>query len=297
MRARTLGRHVKEGGRNIVRNGWMTFASVSAVTVMLLVVGTFMLLIMNVNHFADTLEGDVEVRVFVERQAEAADQEQLETEITRVPGVDDVAFVPREEGLDNFIASLGDEGEYFETLREENPLNDVFVVQAEEPERTDQVAGQIDSLTHVEDVEYGSNIFNQLFAATDLVRIVGLVLITGLLFTAVFLIANTIKLTIVARKKEIQIMKFVGATNSFIRWPFFIEGLLLGILGCILPIGLLVYGYGRFYDIIGQNTGLEFFEFLPPQVVLFQTAILLLTVGAVVGVWGSLMSVRKFLRV
>ncbi|CAM3889074.1 permease-like cell division protein FtsX [Alkalicoccus chagannorensis] len=274
----------------------MTFASVSAVTVMLLVVGAFLMLILNINHFADELEADVEIRVFVDREAEASDQDDLGDDISSLTAVEAVDYIPREEGLDTFIDGMGDEAEYFENLREENPLNDVFVVQASEPQQTEQVAEEIDRMDMVDNTEYGQQVFEQLFAATDFVRVVGLILILGLLFTAVFLIANTIKLTIIARKKEIQIMKLVGATNAFIRWPFFIEGLLLGVLGSLLPIVLLTYGYQRFYDAVSGAAQLEFFTFLPPESLLWQTALLLVSVGAVVGVWGSLMSVRKFLK-
>lgn len=297
MKVRTYGRHFKEGSKNLVRNGWMTFASISAVTVMLLVVGAFLAVIMNINHFADSLEEDVEIRVFIDRDAETSEQDNLEENIDTLSGVDTIDYIPRDEGLEDFIDSLGDEGDYFESLREENPLNDVFVVNAENPEQTDRLAADIEGMDHVENLEYGQDIFEQLFSATDFIRIAGIVLIAGLLFTAIFLIANTIKLTIIARKTEIGIMKLVGATNSFIRWPFFIEGLLLGILGSILPIAALTYGYDQLYHAIGERTGLDFFEFLPPYPMLLQISVLLVVTGAVVGVWGSLMSVRKFLKV
>lgn len=297
MKARTFGRHVKEGGKNIFRNGWMTFASVSAVTVTLLVVGAFLLLIMNINHFADSLEDDVEIRVFVELSASEEDQENLNTDLESLNNIRSIGYIPKDEGLETFIESLGEQGDYFEGLRDENPLNDVFVVQAENPEETEEIVEEIVVFEHVEDVEYGRDIFDQLFAATDFVRIIGVVLIAGLSFTAIFLIANTIKLTIVARKKEIQIMKLVGATNGFIRWPFFIEGLLLGTFGAVIPISLLAFGYDQFYQMIGQSTGLDFFEFLPTYPLVLQTSLLLLGIGAVVGVWGSVMSVRKFLKV
>ncbi|MBU9722259.1 MULTISPECIES: permease-like cell division protein FtsX [Bacillaceae] len=297
MKGRSLARHISEGGKNLIRNGWMTFASISAVTVMLLVVGAFLLLIMNVNHFASSLEEDVEVRVFVDITASETDQGELLSELENIDGVDAIEFVPKEEGLDSLIASLGDQGDIFETLRDENPLNDVFVVQAENPEETDLIATDIEELPHVENVEYGSDIFEQLFAATSLIRTIGLFLILGLMFTAMFLIANTIKLTIIARKREIQIMKLVGATNGFIRWPFFIEGLLLGVLGALIPITVLAYSYSRFYSSMGTATGVEFFQFLPTNPLAMQMAVLLLGIGAFVGVWGSMMSVRKFLRV
>ncbi|PYZ92831.1 cell division protein FtsX [Salipaludibacillus keqinensis] len=297
MKARTMGRHMKEGSKNIVRNGWMTFASVSAVTVTLLVVGAFLLLIMNLNHFANSLEDDVEIRVFVDLTASEEEQDDLRNDLQDLPDIQSVDYIPKDEGLEAFIDSLGEQGDYFESLRDENPLNDTFVVRADDPQETELIAVEIEELDHVEGVEYGRDIFDQLFSATDFVRIVGIVLIAGLLFTAIFLIANTIKLTIHARRTEIQIMKLVGATNSFIRWPFFIEGLLLGTFGAIIPVSVLAYGYHRFYETIGENTGLDFFEFLPTYPLIIQTAILLLGIGAIVGVWGSVMSVRKFLKV
>ncbi len=297
MRARTVGRHINEGGKNIIRNGWMTFASVSAVTVTLLVVGAFLLLIMNLNHFADSLEDDVEIRVFVELTTSETEQENLNTNLEDFETIDSVEYIPKDEGLETFIDSLGEQGDYFKGLRDENPLNDVYVVHAENPEDTEVIVEEIESLEHVEGVEYGRDIFDQLFTATDFIRIIGVVLIGGLSFTAIFLIANTIKLTIVARKNEIQIMKLVGATNGFIRWPFFIEGLLLGTFGSIIPIALLWFGYVQFYEMIGESTGLDFFEFLPTYPLVIQNAILLLGIGAIVGVWGSVMSVRKFLKV
>lgn len=297
MKSRTLVRHLQEGGKNIIRNGWMTFASISAVTVMLLVVGAFLLLIMNVNHFATSLEEDVEVRVFIDLAATDENQQQLLNDLESIDGVDTVTFVPKDEGLDSLIASLGEQGDIFETLRDENPLNDVFVVQAENPEETESLANEIIELAHVETVEYGKDIFEQLFAATDFIRNVGFALILGLMFTAMFLIANTIKLTIVARKREIQIMKLVGATNGFIRWPFFVEGLLLGVLGAVIPITILGYSYSKFYASVGEQTGIDFFTFLTPNPLVSQMALLLLGIGAFVGIWGSMMSVRKFLRV
>lgn len=297
MKGRTLIRHFKEGGKNIFRNGWMTFASISAVTVMLLVVGAFLLIIMNVNHFADSLEQDVEMRVFIDLTATEEEQQQLWTELENIEGIESIEFVSKDEGLDSLIESFGEHGQVFETLRSENPLNDVFVVQAKNPEDTEKLAGIIEPLEHVEDVEYGKDIFKPLFSATNFIRIVGFVLIIGLMFTAMFLIANTIKLTIVARKREIQIMKLVGATNGFIRWPFFVEGLLLGVLGSIIPITVLSYGYTQFYNSMGTGTGIDFFNFLPTSPLLFQMSALLLGIGAFVGVWGSMMSVRKFLKI
>ncbi|MCD8503299.1 MAG: permease-like cell division protein FtsX [Bacillaceae bacterium] len=297
MRGRTLVRHGKEGVKNLYRNGWMTFASVSAVSVMLFIVGVFLLLILNLNHFATLVEEDVEIRVFIDLTANQEQIEELEQRLKRISNIDTITFLPKEEGLEHFIESLGEQGEIFETLRGENPLNDVFVVQTHLPQQTASVAERIESLPHVEDVGYGKDVVDQLFTITSYARQIGLFLIIVLLFTTMFLIANTIKLTILARKTEIRIMKLVGATNGFIRWPFFLEGVLLGVIGAVIPIVILMFAYEKFYEGFGQRFETMFIGLLPSQPLLYQIGMLLIGIGAFIGIWGSMTSVRKFLRV
>ncbi|PSL42741.1 cell division transport system permease protein [Salsuginibacillus halophilus] len=298
MKSRTLLRHSKEGLKNIGRNGWMSFASVSAVTIMLMVVGIFLILIANINHIASDVEGDVEIRVHIDMTASEEDKEGLYEQIDAIDNVAAITYVDRDEGLDQFIEDV-DEGsaELFESLRNENPLNDVFVVETKEPQLTEDVAGEIEQFANIDTVDYGEDIIEQLFAVTNMIRIVGAALVLGLMFTAMFLIANTIKLTIVARKNEIQIMKLVGATNGFIRWPFFVEGLVLGLLGAILPVAAVISGYYYLYDLLVTEAILSFVDIVPPNPLTFEIAAILIGIGALVGVWGSLMSVRKFLRV
>ncbi|UOE93776.1 permease-like cell division protein FtsX [Alkalihalobacillus sp. LMS39] len=297
MKFRTLKRHGKEGAKNLIRNGWMTFASISAVSILLLIVGVFLLLILNMNHIASLVEDDVEIRVHVDLTASEEQQEELQSLLEQVEHVESVEYVPREEGLELFIESMDDMGEVFEGLRGENPFNDAFVVRATTPQLTENVANQITELPHVESINYGKDVVDRLFAVTDLVRNIGLILVIAMMFTAMFLIANTIKLTIVARKREIQIMKLVGATNGFIRWPFFIEGLLLGTIGAMIPIVVIVIGYSYLFENFSERIEFMFFELVPVFPYVYQVGILLLVIGAFIGVWGSLMSVRKFLRV
>ncbi|OIJ21006.1 cell division protein FtsX [Anaerobacillus alkalidiazotrophicus] len=297
MKGRTLIRHGKEGVKSLARNGWMTFASISAVAIMLLMVGVFLLLILNLNHFATSVEEDVEVRVFIDLTATEEQREELLQEIEQIHNVESITFLPKEEGLEQFIDSLGEQGEVFETLRDENPLYDVFVVRAVTPQLTEEVATNLEPLPYVVEVGYGKDVVDQLFSFTSLARQVGFFLIVGLMFTTMFLIANTIKITIVARKREIKIMKLVGATNSFIRWPFFVEGLLLGVLGALIPIGILAFGYSKLHDSFTGNLDLMFIELLPSSPLVYQVTAILLAIGAFIGIWGSMMSVRKFLKV
>ncbi|WP_018921947.1 permease-like cell division protein FtsX [Salsuginibacillus kocurii] len=298
MKGRTFTRHVKEGFKNIGRNGWMSFASISAVTVMLLVVGVFLLLIANINYMMTEVEEDVEIRVYMDLTADEEDQVELGDNIASVDHVESITYLHRDDGLDEFIDSVGEENaELFESLRDENPLNDVYIVEAEEPHLTETVAADIAQFSHIDDLDYGESVVEQLFAFTNVMRIAGAVLVLGLMFTAMFLISNTIKLTIINRRDEIQIMKLVGATNGFIRWPFFMEGLMLGVIGSIIPIAAIITGYTYLYETVREGTMLSFINLMPIQSIVYEVSIVLFIIGAIVGVWGSLNSVRKFLKV
>jgi len=160
-----------------------------------------------------------------------------------------------------------------------------------------KVAKQIEKSTFVAKVKYGQGKVEKLFKFIKASRNVGVVLIIGLFFTAIFLISNTIKITIIARRREIKIMRLVGATNTFIRWPFFLEGLWLGVLGSILPIILISIAYYRAYDYVTPYLEGTFIKILPIDPFIYQVSGILILMGALIGVWGSLMSVRKFLKV
>ncbi|MBM4760870.1 permease-like cell division protein FtsX [Bacillus sp. B15-48] len=298
MKSRTFRRHVRESFKSLGRNGWMTLASISSVTVTLLLVGVFFVIMMNLNSVATSIEEDVEIRVHIDIAANEEDRELLANEISKINEVDSIDFSSKENELDSLIASFGDEGEAFKLVEQENPLRDVFIVKAKQPADTIQVADQIEQFNYVSSVKYGQGTVEPLFKFIDVSRNVGLILIIGLLFTAMFLISNTIKITILARRHEIEIMRLVGATNSFIRWPFFLEGLWLGILGALTPIAVVATSYYYLYDLIQlkipNNHFIKILEFNP---FVYQLSAVLLLLGAAIGVWGSLMSVRKFLKV
>ncbi|MDR7237748.1 permease-like cell division protein FtsX [Neobacillus drentensis] len=297
MKIRTIGRHARDSFKNISRNGWMTFASVSAVTVTLILVGVFFVIMMNLNRVAETIEDDVQIRVHIDVAATPQDQQTLKSEIERIPEVKNVTFSSKKDELDNLVSSLGEEGKSFKLFEQDNPLNDVFIVKTKNPTDTMKVAKQIEKSTYVAKVKYGQGKVEKLFKFIKASRNVGVVLIIGLFFTAIFLISNTIKITIIARRREIKIMRLVGATNTFIRWPFFLEGLWLGFLGSILPIILISIAYYRAYDYVTPYLEGTFIKILPFDPFVYQVSGILILMGALIGVWGSLMSVRKFLKV
>lgn len=297
MNYNTIRRHLRESLKNLNRNGWMTFASISAVTVTLLLVGVFFVIMMNLNHIASNVEKDVEIRVHLDSAANEQDQESVGNRIEQISEVDTVTFSPKEEELTNLIEDLGEEGDAFRLYEQDNPLRDVYIVKTKAPQDVIKVAEEIEDLPYIQKVNYGQGYVEKLFDVVNVSRNVGIVLILGLLFTAMFLISNTIKITIVARRKEIEIMRLVGATNGFIRWPFFLEGLWLGVLGAVLPIILIGTGYYYLYETVGPQIQINFVELLPVSPFIFQVSAILILLGALIGVWGSLMSVRKFLKI
>ncbi|WP_010676846.1 permease-like cell division protein FtsX [Bacillus timonensis] len=297
MKLNTLRRHFRESTKNLGRNGWMTFASVSAVTVTLLLVGVFLVIMMNLNSMATSLEKDVRISVHVELTSTKEQQDALKEKIVKIPQVADVTFSSKDQELEKMIDSFGEDGKVFALYQQSNPLYDVFVVETKKPQDIMTVAQQVEKMDNVHSVNYGKGKVERIFSTVGVSRNIGIGLIIGLLFTAMFLISNTIKITIFARRREIEIMKLVGATNWFIRWPFFLEGLFLGVLGSILPIGIILGFYNFLYDVIQPQLNGTFLELLPFNPFAFQVTALLLVIGAFIGIWGSLMSVRRFLKV
>lgn len=297
MNFNTMKRHFREGFKNVIRNGWMSVASIGAVTVTLILVGTFIILMLNINEMAAKVEEDVQIKVLIEVTADDEQIKELGEKIEAISGVESVEFSSKDEEFRNLIEDMGEQGKAWELYEQDNPLNHAYIVKAEVPQETEQIAKQIEKFDNVYKVNYGQDVIPKLFKFNNYVRTIGIVLIIGLVLTAIFLISNTIKLTIMARSEEIGIMKLVGATNSFIRWPFFIEGFLLGVLGSIIPIITISVGYAYIYNIVVGQTTFPFVQLIPINPFLWQLSLVIVLIGAVIGMWGSGMSVRKFLKV
>ena len=293
MKPRTFGRHVRESFKSLGRNGWMTFASASAVTVTLFLVGVFTIIMMNLGVLADNIEENVEIKLTVDPAANEEAIEQLSKEIKAIKEIGTIEHATKEEELEHLVSTYGDE---FNLFKMSNPLGDAFYIRTADPLDTPKVSKKLEKLNYVSDVVYGEGTVEKLFNVVQISRNIGLVLIVGLLFTAMFLISNTIKLTINARGTEIEIMKVV-ATNSFVRIPCVLEWVWLGILGAIIPMTVLSIAYNRLYAWLSPQLKNEILQLLSPSPFLFQLNGLLLLLGVLIGVWGSFMSVRKFLKV
>lgn len=306
MNFNTFLRHLREGFRSVFRNGWMSIASITSIIVSLFILGVFILLVLNVNQLADQADSEVEINVFLELNVDQSLREELQQEISAMTEVSTVAFIPKAQGLKELRDRLGEGGESFLQgyAQDNNPLPDALRIQVIEPTTVPFVAQKIEALNkeHPEKpilkVRYGGDTVQTLFKVTALIRNIGLILVAALGLMAMFLIANTIRVTILARRREISIMKLVGATNQFIRWPFFIEGALLGGIGSLVTIAILFIGYQQLVAASVRSFGIaSVITLIPLQQIWPLLGSLLLGLGVLIGIWGSTLSIRRFLKV
>lgn len=293
MTFKTMSRHMKESLTTMGRNRWMSFASVSAVTVTLLLVGVFLVIMMNLNKVATDIENDVEIKVLVDLATNETTEIELQQKIEAMPNVESVIYSSKEQELDKIVKDFGNDLSLF---KQENPLRNVMYVKASDPLETEKVAKEIEQLEGSYEVIYGKGKIEKLFGFIEVSRNVGIVLIVALLLTATFLISNTIKITITARRTEIEIMKLVGATNSFVRTPFILEGMWLGVFGSIIPIVIVTALYATVYNALAPKLEHEIVQLLDVMPFIVQIDLILILMGVLIGVLGSFVSVRKFLK-
>ncbi|NEZ43370.1 permease-like cell division protein FtsX [Paenibacillus alvei] len=299
----SLTRHVREGSKSILRNGWMSFASVSSIVISLFILGVFMLLSLNVNEMTKQIDNKVQIRVFLKLDVTKEQKELLATDIGNMSEVSKVISVSKEEGMKMLQENLGEDGKELLNgyTKETNPLPDSFTVEVYDPATIGMVAKKINAINETNSakplwkVNYGKGTVDTLLKVTATVRNFGLIIVAGLAVTAMFLISNTIKVTIMARQRELGIMKLVGATNSFIRGPFFVEGALIGLLGSLLTVGILFYGYQQL--VTNFELGLQMVKLVPLQDAWLLVGSSLVALGILIGMWGSTISIRKFLKV
>lgn len=295
MKLRTGEYFIAEVFRSLRRNNWMTFASIGTVTVSLFVLGVFLILVLNMNRLAGMLESQVQISVYLEDHLTDREKRQIEYDITSLQGIDTVKYVDRDEAKTRLQERLGDQKYLLDALSDDNPLPDAFEVTVTTPAVVESAASAISAMSGVEEAKYGQDVIEHLFDITRLMRIFGLVLMLLLGAATLFIIANTIRLTVFARRKEIAIMKYVGATDWFIRWPFLLEGIVLGCFGGIIAAVALRSFYAAMAAQIYST--LAFFPLLPQYPFMSYVTLAILGSGIVIGAIGSLISLKRFLRV
>lgn len=299
MKFNTIGYLIGEGFRNTFKNKKSTFSAMLVMCISMLIFGIFFILGENINHIMGTVEDAQAIQVFIADGTSDEDIATLGEQIKQINGVDSnkVNFLSKEEGFEQYIEKYGDKAYLFEPYKD--TVTDSYVINFSDLKLAKDVEAQINELENVKKITSANETMEKLKTITDWIRIITIFILVGLVIGAIFIISNTIKLTVYARRKEISIMKYVGATNSFIRWPFIVEGIIIGIISACISI-LIV---GGTYKVIAtkllastviQNLGITLVSFGD----MFSMIIIIyLLLGIGIGVLGSAMSMRKYLEV
>ncbi len=275
----------------------MSFAALSAVIVTLAVLGFSLILTFNVAQMSNSVTGQLEFSAFLNVNASEQQGEQVAQEIRALPGIASVQIISKNEGLQQMKQELGQELSDVLNAFKQNPLPIQIVVKPQDPHQIDRLAKEVSEIPGVAAVRDPHKLAAAIFRTLAVVRDIGIVFVVGLVVTSMFLISNTIRMTIFHRRREIEIMKLVGATNWFIRWPFIIEGMIIGLIGSAIPVVLLVYGYRSLYvKAKGVFSGLAFPLVQAGQIEV-KLAVILIAMGLLIGMWGGVITVRRFLRV
>ncbi len=296
MKLRTFSYFVKEAFKSMRRNGLMTLASISTVALSLFMLGVFLCGVVNLNNMAASLETQVQLSVYLKDDLTTNRIMETGKAVKSQPHIKELKFVTKDQALQDFKSRLGDDQkQMIDSLEGVNPLPNSYIVTFENPQDVKLAAKELATVPGVESVHYGQDVVDELFKITQIIRIGGIVLIAFLAAATLFIISNTIRLTVFARRKEIAIMKYVGATNGFIRWPFVIEGMLLGCIGGLIAVACT----GEFYYFITSEIeqSLAFFPLVPMFPIFYQLAVALLIIGIFVGAIGSAISLRQYMRV
>ncbi|MGE5604445.1 MAG: permease-like cell division protein FtsX [Bacteroidota bacterium] len=289
MKLKTMWYFTKEASIGLSRNGLMTLATIVTITLSLIVLGSFYIVIANTNFLMDMAKGVLELRVYLE---DSADPYELQSKIIEFQGVKDVTYIPKEKGAEWLEKNLGVKDLFKST---DNPLPNMINIKLRDDAKVKTLAKKIEALEGIDEVEYGESFVEMMLIIVQIIWVLGISLVAIIGLVVLYIIVNTIRLTVFARRKEIEIMKLVGATDWFIRWPFLIEGILLGLIGSTVALLLLSKGYGLLVQYIRQLA--PFIPLLAERFINRQMFALMTALGIFFGMLGSMLSLKKFLRV
>ena len=297
---RVIGRSFRDALKSVGRNFSLSIASITCVMITLIIVGVALIITYNVEDATAKLKKDLSIVVFVSNDADEFDIKSIETQIKGIDNVDpdNVKYQSKAEIKKEMMES----NETFQNIMEnwddkENPLQNIYVVKVINADKIGETATSIKNLSKVTLVKYGEGMVEQLLMAFNGIEKFSFVAVIALVVVTVFLIINTIKLTIFSRKREISIMRLVGASNSSIKLPFIFEGMFIGLIGSIIPVGLVIYGYYWVYDILNGRLLTDIISLVSPSTIVFKIAIFIVLIGALVGMLGSSSAVKKYLKV
>ena len=296
MKISTVKYYIIDALRSLKRNKTVSLASVATVAATLFILGVFLLIVFNVNAGIQELGSKLEVKIYLKDDLTISDKSAIERALNNVDGVSNIRFEDKSDALEKVKKQFGEESkDLVQGFEKENPFPNAYIVRVEKPEVVNNVVKAAEGLSGIDKIKDAREIVDKLIKIINTLKIIGFALFVILISVSLFLIGNTIKLTVYSRKKEIGIMKYVGATDWFIRWPFIIEGMILGMVGAMISTGILYYVYRMIFQKFAN--ALLGFTLMNPHFILSTTLWQFMLGGLLIGAVGSINSIRKFLIV
>lgn len=293
---RILGRSIRDAVKSITRNFSLSMASILCDMITLIIVSVAIIIACNVNNATKSIESEMNIVVYFNKNSTEEDSNNAFLEIKNLDGVTKAIYKSKDE----WKTEMSDYSDTFDTMLNylsDNPLMNSCIVYVEDIKEINNIADKIKKIANIEVVKYGESMVEEIVSAFDLIQKITIGIVIALILVTVFLISNTIKLTIYSRKNEIEIMRLVGASNTAIKLPFLFEGLFLGIIGSIIPVCITIYGYVILYNIMHGYMFTETLNLIKPYNFVFYVSGIIVLLGAIVGMFGSTNSVRKYLKV
>ena len=295
---RMFGRSFRDAFKSVIRNFSLSLASISCISITLIIVAVSIMMTFNVNNFSKEIKEDVTIVVFINDEVEEKDMKKIEARLNQIGNVLKVTYQSKEDIKEEMSAISNEIRQILESYSEdESPLLSTFQVTVKDLKEINKTAETIKNFDEVFAVNYGEAMVNKVIGAFDIIQKVTVVAVIALVVVTVFLVINTIKLTIFSRKREISIMRLVGASNFTIKMPFIIEGMVLGLFGSIVPIIMVIYGYFALYNHFDGQIFSPLIRLVQPEPFIYLVALSIVLLGIVVGMIGSLRAVRKYLKI
>ena len=297
MRAvRIFIRSIRDAIKSVFRNFSLSFASIMCTTITLILVSVALICAVNIENATKSIEDELNIVVYLSKDVTEEEINNIRSDISSQDNVEEVTFKSKTE----WKLEMSDYNDTFETVLnylDENPLMDSFIVKVREVEHLSDTAEYIATISKVDTVKYGEGMVDSMVSAFNVIEKIVVVIVIALIIVTAFLISNTIKLTIFSRRSAIEIMRLVGASNITIKLPFIIEGFIIGVIGAIIPICITIYGYAILYSTLNGHVFSNMIVLIKPYNFVFWVSLVLLVLGAVVGMLGSLKAVRKYLKI
>ena len=295
---RILIRNIRDGFKNVFRNVSLSIASISCITVTLVIVAASIVGSWNVENFTDLIRDDFTIVAFVNNEAKEEDITKIREQLEKIKNIESIDYISKKDIMEEMKKSSDTFNSVMSSWDEsENPLDDTFQIRVKEDEKISKTAEKIKSIKMIDKVSYGEGMVDSMISIFGIIKKVLIVLVVALVIVTAFLIVNTIKITIFSRQEEIEIKRLVGASNFSIKQPFVIEGLIIGLLGSIIPIIVTIYGYSYLYEKTGGKIFSQFIKLVKPFPFSLYVSLILIVIGVLVGMYGSSKAVRKYLKI